>query len=84
MRQTASAVSTKPNSGPSSRTASRWRNLRDIIASKRASNREKDLVDLLLLEEFRREYEKLHAPLIETAADKALRKGATTRTRHRH
>jgi len=33
-------------------------NLRDIIASKRASNREKDLLDLLLLEEFRLEYEK--------------------------
>ncbi len=49
-------------------------NLRDIIASKRASNREKDQVDLLLLEEFRREYEKRHAPAMETAAQKAMRK----------
>ena len=58
-------------------------NLRDIIASKRASNREKDLADLLLLEEFRREYEKRHAPPAETAAQKALRKTAPTRTRSR-
>jgi hypothetical protein len=36
--------------------------LRDIIASKRASNREKDLIELDLLEDFRREYEKLNAP----------------------
>jgi hypothetical protein len=49
-------------------------NLRDIIARKRASNREKDLADLLLLEEFRREYEKRHAPAVETALQKALRK----------
>ena len=47
-------------------------NLRDIIASKRASNREKDLIDLPLLEDFRREYEKLHAPQIQTAFEKAL------------
>lgn len=58
-------------------------NLRDIIASKRACNREKDLTDLLLLEEFRREYEKRHAPASETAAQKALRKAAPARTRHR-
>jgi len=49
-------------------------NLRDIIASKRASNREKDLVDLLLLEEFRHEYEKRHAPALETAVEKIMRK----------
>ena len=48
--------------------------LRDIIASKRASNRAKDLADLHLLEEFRREYEKLHAPPMETATEKALRR----------
>ena len=59
-------------------------NLRDIIASKRASHREKDLADLLLLEEFRREYEKLHAPPMETAAEKALRKGGQGKTHHRH
>ena len=58
--------------------------LKDIIASKRASNRAKDLVDLHLLEEFRREYEKLHAPPMETAAEKALRRGEKARTRHRH
>lgn len=33
-------------------------NIRDIIASKRASGREKDLNDLPLLEDFREEYEK--------------------------
>jgi hypothetical protein len=36
--------------------------LRDIIASKRASGREKDLIELELLEDFRREYERLHSP----------------------
>ena len=58
-------------------------NLRDIIASKRASNWEKDLVDLLLLEEFRREYEKLHALPMKTAVEKALRQGETAKTRRR-
>lgn len=37
-------------------------NLRDIIASKRATGREKDLLDLEYLERFREEYERLHAP----------------------
>lgn len=37
-------------------------NLRDIIASKRAANRARDLVDLPLLEAFREEYVKLHPP----------------------
>lgn len=32
-------------------------NIRDIIASKRASGREKDLIDLPLLEDFREEFE---------------------------
>ena len=58
-------------------------NLRDIIASKRASNREKDLVDLLLLEEFRREYEKWHAPALETAAEKIMRRTGAPKTRSR-
>jgi hypothetical protein len=49
-------------------------NLRDIIASKRASNREKDLIDLPLLEEFRREYDRLHSPRLRTASEKALSK----------
>jgi len=44
-------------------------NLRDIIASKRASGREKDLLDLPLLERFREEYERLHAPSLRSAAD---------------
>ncbi|MBI2928848.1 MAG: hypothetical protein HYY24_24560 [Verrucomicrobia bacterium] len=48
--------------------------LKDIIASKRASNREKDLIDLPLLEEFRREYDKLHSPRLRTAVEKALGK----------
>jgi hypothetical protein len=49
-------------------------NLRDIIASKRASGRQKDLLDLELLEEFRVEYERRQAPAIETAVEKALRR----------
>jgi hypothetical protein len=44
-------------------------NLRDIIASKRASGRQKDLVDLPLLESFRQEYEKQHPVLLRDAAD---------------
>jgi len=44
-------------------------NLRDIIASKRASGRQKDLIELPLLENFRAEYEKLHAPPLRSAAD---------------
>jgi hypothetical protein len=44
-------------------------NLRDIIASKAASARQRDLVDLPLLESFRAEYEKRHAPPLRSAAD---------------
>ena len=44
-------------------------NLRDIIASKAASGRQKDLLDLPLLEGFRAEYEKRHAPPLRSAAD---------------
>jgi hypothetical protein len=44
-------------------------NLRDIIASKAASGRQKDLVDLPLLKAFRAEYEKRHAPPLRSAAD---------------
>jgi hypothetical protein len=43
--------------------------IRDIIASKRASNRERDLVELPLLEAFREEYERLHPKPLGTAAD---------------
>lgn len=46
-------------------------NLRDIIASKRASGRQKDLIDLPLLESFRVEFEKRHAPPLRSAADVA-------------
>jgi hypothetical protein len=49
-------------------------NLRDIIASKRASGREKDLLDLEYLERFRQEYEKKHAPPLRSAADIASRR----------
>ena len=49
-------------------------NLRDIIASKRASGRQRDLIDLPLLEEFRHEYERRHAPSMETAVEKVLRR----------
>lgn len=44
-------------------------NLRDIIASKRASGRKKDLIEIPLLESFQEEYEKLHAPPLRTALD---------------
>jgi hypothetical protein len=44
-------------------------NLRDIIASKAASGRQKDLLDLPLLTSFRAEYEKRHAPPLRSAAD---------------
>ena len=43
-------------------------NLRDIIASKLASGRQKDLIELPLLESFRVEYEKRHAPPLRSAA----------------
>jgi hypothetical protein len=43
--------------------------LRDVIASKRASNRQKDLIDLPLLERFREEYEKLHPRPLRSASD---------------
>jgi len=44
-------------------------NLRDIIASKKASNRQRDLLDLPLLEAFREEYEKAHSPPLRTAKE---------------
>ena len=49
-------------------------NLRDIIASKRASRREKDAIELPLLESFRTEYEKRHAPPLRWASDIAAKK----------
>lgn len=49
-------------------------NLRDIIASKRASGRQKDLLDLHLLEQFRQEYERRNPAPLESAFDKARRR----------
>lgn len=49
-------------------------NLRDIIASKRASGRRKDKLELPLLESFRSEFEKRHAAPLQSAADLAARK----------
>ena len=50
-------------------------NLRDIIASKRASGRQKDQIELALLESFRQEYDKRHAPPLRSAADIAREYG---------
>lgn len=44
-------------------------NLRDIIASKKASGRKKDQLDLPLLESFRAEYEKRHSPPLHSAGE---------------
>lgn len=49
-------------------------NLRDIIASKRASGRKKDQIELPLLENFRAEYEKRHSPPLRSAGDIATSK----------
>ena len=47
----------------------------EIIASKRASGREKDLLDLPLLERFREEYERGHRRSLRSAAEIASKKG---------
>lgn len=49
-------------------------NIRDIIASKKASGREKDLLDLPLLEDFREEFEKSRRGEPKTAYEIALEK----------
>lgn len=49
-------------------------NIRDIIASKKASGREKDLNDLPLLEDFRVEFEKKMRGEPKTALDIAMEK----------
>ncbi len=49
-------------------------NLLDIIASKKASNREKDLSDLPLLEDFREEFERRNISEPKTALEIALEK----------
>jgi hypothetical protein len=52
-------------------------NLRDIIASKKASGRQKDMNELPLLESFREEYEKRNAPPLRSAADLAAQRFPT-------
>ena len=47
-------------------------NIRDIIASKRAAGREKDMVDLPLLEDFRHEFEKSPRGELKSSVDIAL------------
>ncbi|MGH9946546.1 MAG: hypothetical protein ACRD6X_05040 [Pyrinomonadaceae bacterium] len=47
-------------------------NIRDIIASKKASGREKDFVDLPLLEDFREEFEKSLRGEIKSAVEIAM------------
>jgi hypothetical protein len=47
-------------------------NLRDIIASKKASNRQKDILDLPLLEAFREEFEKSRSKPLRSAGEIAL------------
>ena len=49
-------------------------NLRDIIASKRASGRRKDAIELPLLENFRVEFEKRCAPALRSAREIASKK----------
>ena len=49
-------------------------NIRDIIASKKASGREKDLNDLPLLEDFREEFEKKMRGELKTALEITLEK----------
>ena len=48
--------------------------LRDIIASKRASGRQKDTIELPLLESFRAEYEKRTVTPLKSAADVATKR----------
>ncbi|MBN1422435.1 MAG: hypothetical protein JXP34_26905 [Planctomycetes bacterium] len=56
-------------------------NLRDIIASKRASNRQKDLLDLRLLDAFREEYEKGRTSPLKSSADIAAERAREPRDR---
>jgi hypothetical protein len=52
--------------------------LRDIIASKRASGRQKDMNELPLLESFRTEYDKRQATPLRSAADLAHKRDNKT------
>jgi len=47
-------------------------NIRDIISSKKASGREKDLLDLPLLEDFREEFERKTRGELKSALEIAL------------
>lgn len=49
-------------------------NLSDVIASKKASNRRKDLVEMDLLEEFAREYAQMHPKPLATTLDRAMKR----------
>lgn len=49
-------------------------NLRDIIASKKASNRRKDLVDLEMLQEFANEYAAANPKQLSSTLDLAMRR----------
>jgi len=53
-------------------------NLCDIIASKRASGRQKDKIELPLLEAFRVEFEKCHPPALQSAREIAAKKKQST------
>jgi hypothetical protein len=48
--------------------------LQDIIASKRAAFRDKDRVDLALLEEFALEYQKAHPKPLASSAERAAQR----------
>lgn len=50
-------------------------NLRDIISSKRASGRQRDRIELPLLESFRTEFEKRHPGVLRSAWDIAADNG---------
>jgi len=54
-------------------------NINDIISSKRASGREKDLADLPLLEDFREEYEKATRSELKSSIDIAMDRTAPDR-----
>lgn len=49
-------------------------NLRDIIASKKASNRRKDLVDMEMLEEFARVYAAMNAQPLPSTFEMAMQR----------
>lgn len=56
-------------------------NIRDIISSKRAAGREKDLIELPLLEDFRDEYEKAKRGELKTSIEIALDRTSRTQSK---